>query len=318
MRIVFFGTPAFAVPSLRALAASPHEVVAVVTQPDRPRGRGHKLVPSEVKAAATELGLTVLQPQRLRTGEFDAQIRSFSADLGVVAAYGRILSGSLLAIPALGMINVHASLLPRWRGAAPVHRAIIAGDEETGITIMQVVEALDAGPMLARIPTPIDENETSGALEHRLADLGAGLLVETLNALARGRVTAAPQDENLVTYAARLERPESSLDWNQPARALHDLIRGLQPWPVASAVLRGRRVMLRRSQSIPDEVHRSAPGTVLRLESNAIVVAASSGAIRLLELQLEGGPSLRIRDYLNGRSVTPGDQFERWMPTGAP
>jgi methionyl-tRNA formyltransferase len=285
-----------------------------VTQPDRPRGRGQKLVPSEVKAAAVELGLSVLQPQRLRTGEFDAQIRSLSADLGVVAAYGRILSASLLSIPALGMINVHASLLPRWRGAAPVHRAIIAGDADTGITIMQVVEALDAGPMLARLPTPISADETSGMLEHRLADLGAGLLLETVNALDRGPVTPTPQDESLVTYAARLERRESSLDWNQAAGTLHDLIRGLQPWPVASAILGGRRVMLRRSQPIPEEAHTSAPGTILRIESDALAVAASSGAIRLLELQLEGGPSLRIRDYLNGRPISAGDRFEQWMP----
>jgi methionyl-tRNA formyltransferase len=314
VRILFFGTPAFAVPSLRALAQSPHEVVAVVTQPDRPRGRGQKLVPSEVKAAAAELGLDVWQPQRLRDGGFDDRVRESSVDLGVVAAYGRILSGSLLALPRLGMINVHASLLPRWRGAAPVHRAVIAGDPETGVTIMQVVEALDAGPMLARLPTPIGIDETSGVLEKRLADLGAGLLVETVNALARGPVTATAQTESAVTYAAKLERHESSLDWQQPAQVLHNLIRGLQPWPVAAAVLHGRRVMLRRSHPVLEQTHTATPGTILTIEPEALVVAASAGVIHLLDLQPEGRPVMTIRDYLNGHHVEPGDRFERWMP----
>lgn len=314
MRILFFGTPAFAVPSLRALANSPHEVVAVVTQPDRPRGRGQKLVPSEVKAAAAELGLEVWQPQRLRGGDFDDQVRALSADLGVVAAYGRILSGSLLALPRLGMINVHASLLPRWRGAAPVHRAVIAGDRETGVTIMQVVEALDAGPMLARLPTQIGPNDTSDVLEKRLAELGAGLLVETVNAIARGPVTATPQNESAVTYAAKLERHESSLDWHQPAQELHDQIRGLQPWPIAAAVLHGRRVMMRRSHPVPEQTHTATPGTILRIEPEALVVAASSGVIHLFDLQPEGRPVMTIRDYLNGRPVEPGDRFERWVP----
>ena len=314
MRILFFGTPAFAVPSLRALADSPHEVVAVVTQPDRPRGRGQKLVPSEVKTAAAELGLDVWQPERLRGGDFEERVRASSADLGVVAAYGRILSGSLLALPRLGMINVHASLLPRWRGAAPVHRAVIAGDRETGVTIMQVVEALDAGPMLARLPTQIGTDETSGMLEKRLADLGAGLLVETVNAIARGPVTATPQTESAVTYAAKLERHESSLDWQQPAQVLHNLIRGLQPWPVAAAVLHGRRVMLRRSHAVPEQTHTAMPGTILNVEPEALVVAASAGVIHLFDLQPEGRPVMTIRDYLNGRHVEPGDRFERWVP----
>ena len=313
MRILFFGTPAFAVPSLRALAGSPHEVVAVVTQPDRPRGRGQKLVPSEVKAAAAELGIEVWQPQRLRGGDFDDRVRALSADLGVVAAYGRILAGSLLALPRLGMINVHASLLPRWRGAAPVHRAVIAGDGETGVTIMQVVEALDAGPMLARLPTPIGPGETSDVLEQRLADLGAGLLLETVNAMARGPVTATPQAESAVTYAAKLERHESSLDWQQPAQRLHNLIRGLQPWPVAAALLHGRRVMMRRSRPA-QEAHTAIPGTILRVEPEALVVASSDGVIHLFDLQPEGRPAMPIRAYVNGHSVNPGDRFERWVP----
>jgi methionyl-tRNA formyltransferase len=314
VRILFFGTPAFAVPSLRALAASFHQVVGVVTQPDRPRGRGHKLVPSEVKIAAADMGLDVWQPQRLRDNEFEDRVRMTSADLGVVAAYGRILAGSLLSIPRLGMINVHASLLPRWRGAAPVHRAVIAGDVETGVTIMQVVQALDAGPMLARLPIPIAPDDTSDLLEKRIAQLGAELLLETVNAIARAPLTATPQDESAATYAPKLERHESSLDWNQPAQVLHNLIRGLQPWPVAAAVLQGRRVMMRRSHPAPEEAHTTIPGTILRVTTEALVVAASSGTIHLFDLQPEGRPPMTIRDYLNGRPLEAGDRFERWTP----
>jgi methionyl-tRNA formyltransferase len=317
VRIIFFGTPAFAVPSLRALAQSPHQVAAVVTQPDRPRGRGQKVVPSAVKVAAAELGLEVWQPQRLRDGQFDDQVHALSADLGVVAAYGRILSGTLLGLPRLGMINVHASLLPRWRGAAPVHRAVMAGDAETGVTIMRVVEALDAGPMLAGLPTPIGPDETSDALEARLAELGAGLLVETINALERGPVTATAQDEGAVTYAAKLERYESSLDWHQPALVLHNQIRGLQPWPVAAAMLQGRRVMMRRSRPVPEETHTAMPGTILRVDAASLVVAASSGVIQLFDLQPEGRAAMTIREYVNGRPIEPGDRFERWTPAAS-
>ncbi|HVQ42847.1 MAG TPA: formyltransferase family protein, partial [Vicinamibacterales bacterium] len=183
-----------------------------------------------------------------------------------------------------------------------------------GVTIMQVVEALDAGPMLARLPTPIGPDDTSDVLEKRLAELGAGLLVETVNAIARGPVTATAQNESAVTYAAKLERHESSLDWHQPAQALHDLIRGLQPWPVAAAVLHGRRVMLRRSQPVLEQPHTATPGTILQVDPEALVVAASSGVIHLFDLQPEGRPVMTIRAYLNGRPVEPGDRFERWVP----
>jgi methionyl-tRNA formyltransferase len=193
LRIVFFGTPAFAVPSLEALAASGHVIAGVVTQPDRPRGRGHRVQPSEVKTSALGLGAEVLQPTRLREAEFRNQLTGLDADLGVVAAYGRILPSDVLAIPRLGMINVHASLLPRWRGAAPVHRAILAGDVETGVTIMRVVQQLDAGPMIAKVSTPIDPLETSSRLESRLAALGAALLVKTVAAMADGPVAETAQ-----------------------------------------------------------------------------------------------------------------------------
>jgi methionyl-tRNA formyltransferase len=229
LRLLYFGTPAFAVPSLRALAASRHSVVGVVTQPDRPRGRGQKVTPSPVKAAALELGLPVLQPTRLKDDELNARLRELQCDLGVVAAYGKILPTPLLSLPRLGMINVHASLLPRWRGAAPIQRAILAGDTETGITIMRVIPELDAGPMLAAVPTPIASDETSVVLEQRLSGLGAELLIETIEAMARGPVTEASQNAAGVTYAARLERRDGQIGFDQPALAIHNAIRLLLP-----------------------------------------------------------------------------------------
>ena len=314
MRIAFFGTPEFAVPSLDAIADSSHEVTVVVTQPDRPRGRGNKVTPSPVKARALELGVPVLQPTALKPPAFAAELIALRLDLAVVAAYGRILPAHVLETPGMGMINVHASLLPRWRGAAPIHRAVVAGDKETGVTIMRVVQALDAGPMLARFPTPIGDDETSEELERRLALLGADLLAETIEALARGPVTDQEQDDTKVTYAHRLERRESSLDWAQPASVVHNQIRGLTPWPLASTLLGERRIILRRSRIDALDGVTEAPGTVLRVNDEDIVVAASSGAIALTELQLEGRPPMSVRAFLNGHRIGAGERFERWTP----
>ena len=311
LRIVFFGTPAFAVPSLQALAANGHTIAGVVTQPDRPRGRGHHVQPSETKRAALGLGAQVFQPTRLREEKFHSQISTLDADLGVVAAYGRILPADLLALPRLGMINVHASLLPRWRGAAPVHRAILAGDTETGVTIMRVVQELDAGPMLAKVSTLIDELETSLALEARLAALGAELLVRTVAAMTGGPVVETGQDETMVTYAARLEKRESAFSWNQPAGAIHNRIRGLHPWPLAAALLHGRRILLRASRPVEHEPHHAAPGTVLRAHADGIVIAAGPGAVSILELQLEGRPAVSAAAFLNGHPLKPGDHFDQ-------
>jgi methionyl-tRNA formyltransferase len=314
LRIVFFGTPAFAVPSLEALAANGHVIAGVVTQPDRPRGRGHHIQPSEVKTSALALGADVLQPTRLREAEFRNQLAGFGADLGVVAAYGRILPADVLAIPRLGMINVHASLLPRWRGAAPVHRAIMAGDVESGVTIMRVVQQLDAGPMIAKVSTPIDPLETSSMLESRLAALGAALLAKTVSAIAAGTAVETAQDESLVTYAARLEKHESAFSWNQSAETIHNRIRGLQPWPQAAASLKGQRVLLRSSRPLTHERPDAAPGTVIRADADGIVVAATHGAVALLELQLEGRPSVSAAAFLNGHHLKPGDTFQPLAP----
>jgi methionyl-tRNA formyltransferase len=309
VRVVFFGTPAFAVPSLQALASAGHAIAGVVTQPDRPRGRGQRVQPSPVKAAATNLGLRIWQPAKLSDPAFVQELRSAAPDLGVVAAYGRILSVDLLALPRLGMINVHASLLPRWRGAAPVHRAILAGDEVTGVTIMRVVKALDAGPVLAAQTTPIDPDETSIDVEARLAAMGAGLLVRTIEALRRGPVGEVPQDESRVTYAARLERMDGRIDFSRSARAVHNAIRGLQPWPLAAARLGEQRLLLLASQAIPDEATTAVPGTIVRVDPDALIVACGSGVVRLLRLQREGRPPVTVRDFVNGQHVQAGDRF---------
>ena len=310
-RIVFFGTPAFAVPTLDALVRTSHQVVAAVTQPDKPRGRGHQFLPSPVKAAAIDHGIPVLQPDRLKQEPFVAAFQDLQADIGIVAAYGKILPQSLLDTPRLGMINVHASLLPRWRGAAPIHRAVLAGDEETGITIMRMVQALDAGASLAQGSVSIGPEETSADLEGRLAQLGAGLLVETLERLLEGGVTETPQDENGVTYASRLERHESRVDWTRPARDIHNQIRGLQPWPLAAAVLGGKRLLLLGSERVAGgHVDARQPGTIVSSGAAGLEVSTGDEVLRIVRIQPEGKAVMSVRDFLNGHRVQPGDRFD--------
>lgn len=310
MRVLFFGSPAFAVPSLEALRQSGHTVAAVVTQPDRPRGRGQKVTPGAVAAAAAAAGLPVLQPDKLSAPGVADRLAAFGAELGVVAAYGKILPEWLLALPGGGMINVHASLLPAYRGAAPVHRAILAGERETGVTIMRVVKALDAGPMLDRVVVPIDDTMTSDALERTLAQAGATLLVEVVDRLARGPVVETPQEHDRATYAAKITRADSPVSWTATARAVHDHIRGLHPWPHASSTLDGRRLILHRSVPL-DAPSAAPPGTVVAVSLDGIEVAAGDGRIvRLIELQAEGGRRLPVAQFLAGHAVAPGARFE--------
>ncbi len=309
-RVVFFGTPQFAVPTLEALVEGGWTVAGVVTQPDRPRGRGQRVSAAPVKALADAHGLPVLQPDRLKTPEFAAALDALRPDIGVVAAYGKLLPQSVIDRPARGMVNVHASLLPRWRGAAPVHRAILAGDHETGVTIMRVVLALDAGPTIARESIAIDPDETSADLEERLARLGARLLVQALPDVAAGHAVETPQDEAGVTYAARLDRADSPIDWARPARSIHDQIRGLHPWPLAAASLGGRRVIVRRSAVDADAGDDAAPGTIVEAQGDRLVVAAAPGRVRLLELQPEGRRATDARAFINGARMTAGQRFE--------
>lgn len=310
LRLLFFGTPDFAVPTLRALAASAHPVVGVVTQPDRPRGRGQQIARGAVAAAADGLRLPVVQPVTLRDPAVRDTLAAFAADLGVVAAYGRILPPWLLALPPRGLINVHASLLPAWRGAAPVHRAILAGDRETGVTIMRVVQALDAGAMLARVVVPIDDDVTSDLLEQRLAEAGAALLAETVARLALGPVEEIAQDDARATYAAKITRADSAIDWTVSAQAVHDRIRGLHPWPHASSTLDGQRLILHRSARLEGQTG-AAPGTVVQASSAGVDVAAGHGGlVRLLELQAENGRRLPAAAFLAGRPIPAGARFD--------
>ncbi|MGH9172974.1 MAG: methionyl-tRNA formyltransferase, partial [Vicinamibacterales bacterium] len=310
LRLVFFGTPSFAVLTLGALVATRHHVVAIVTQPDRPRGRGQRVSDAPVKALAVERGLPVLQPDRLSRDLFGESFAALDADLGVVAAYGKILPEWLLQTPRLGMINVHASLLPKYRGAAPVHRAILAGEAETGVTIMRVVRALDAGPMLARVVRPIAAGDTSDVVERDLADMGARLLVRVLDDLVAGRITEVPQNDADATYAPRLTKEEGRLDFHRPALEIHNKIRGLRPWPAAYTFLDGARLVLHHARLSSHDPRDAEPGTCVRADRTAITVAAGDRrAVDLLHLQPEGRRIMSARDFLAGHGRLTGQRF---------
>jgi len=306
LRIVYFGTPAFAVPTLRALIRSRHPVVALVSQPDRPKGRGHRVAATPTKELAILCDVPVLQPTKLREDAFLAQVAALRPDLGVVAAYGRILPDALLGVPRLGMINVHASLLPKYRGAAPVHRAVIAGDEVTGVTIMRVVAELDAGPMLATATRPIAPDETSVDVERGLADAGAGLLLDVVDRMARGPVVETPQEDVRATHAPKLLKTESPIDWSLAARTIHNRVRGLQPWPMASTTIDGARSLIHRT-TVSDVRTDARPGAVMEAGGDVLAVAAGDGVVlQILEIQPEGRRTMSVREFLSGRKLTPG------------
>lgn len=313
LRVAFFGTPGFAVPTLEHLVHSPHKVVGVITQPDRPRGRGQQVTAGPVKALAVSLGLPVLQPERLARDQFEAPLKSLNADIGVVAAYGKILPDWLLASFRLGLTNVHASLLPRYRGASPIHRAVIAGDRETGVTIMKVVKALDAGPMLATVTVPIGPDDTTTTVESLLATRGAELLVTTLAAIEAGTATATPQDESRATLAPKLQKSEGMIDWTKPAQQIHNLIRGLWPWPHAAAWLSGTRHIIHRSRLSSVPTDGAAPGTIVKASAlDGLHVACGKGtAIELVDIQLEGKRVLSARDAMAGKALVAGARFSR-------
>ncbi|WIA61539.1 methionyl-tRNA formyltransferase [Stenotrophomonas sp. BIO128-Bstrain] len=300
MKIVFAGTPAFAVSSLRA-AARHHEVVAVYTQPDRPAGRGRGLAPSPVKLEAIARGIPVFQPESLKTPEAQQQLRDLAPDLMVVVAYGLILPKAVLTIPTHGCWNVHASLLPRWRGAAPIQRAIQAGDAETGVCLMQMEAGLDTGPVLLKQHIAIGANDTGGQLHDRLAELGAQVLSDGLGLLRAGiKPIAQPQPEAGVTYAHKLDKAEARLDWAQDADALARTVRAFNPWPVAEAMLVGERVRIHGAIALDDNQGK-APGTLLAASREGIDIACGQGALRLRVLQREGGKAITAADYLNAR-----------------
>ncbi|MGH8381482.1 methionyl-tRNA formyltransferase [Pseudomonas sp.] len=298
MRIVFAGTPEFAAKHLKALIDSPYEVVAVYTQPDRPAGRGQKLMPSAVKQLAVDNGIQVLQPPTLRNAEAQAELAALKPDLMVVVAYGLILPQAVLDIPRLGCINSHASLLPRWRGAAPIQRAVEAGDSESGVTVMRMEAGLDTGPMLLKVTTPVSASDTGGSLHDRLAEMGPPAVLAAVAGLAAGTLQGEVQDDSLATYAHKLNKDEARLDWSRPAVELERLIRAFNPWPICHSTLNGEAVkVLAASLSTGS----GTPGEILDASKDGLIVACGEQALRLTRLQLPGGKALNFSDLFNSR-----------------
>jgi methionyl-tRNA formyltransferase len=317
MVVAFFGTPQFAVPTLQHLLDSRHRVSGIVTQPDRPRGRGQKVTEAPVKALAAQHGLPVIQPEKLRDPSVADTLRAWRPDIGVVVAYGRLIPDSLLEIPRFGMINVHASLLPKYRGAAPIHRAIIAGETHTGITIMRVATALDSGAMFAKATRPIGPDETSDVVERDLSEVGARLLLEVLDAIDAGAAVEEKQDHTLATVAPKISREDGLIDWELPSSSIHNRVRGLYPWPHAFTYLDGSRLILLRTRIETDTTSPSpakagpyVPGTVIDVSRDAIHVATGhDGRLAIEEVQPEGKRPMRVRDYLAGRLLARGARF---------
>ncbi|MFK3773147.1 methionyl-tRNA formyltransferase [Pseudomonas sp. NPDC089406] len=298
MRIVFAGTPEFAAEHLKALLDSPYEIVAVYTQPDRPAGRGQKLMPSAVKALALAHDIPVYQPQTLRNADAQAELAALKPDLMVVVAYGLILPQVVLDIPRLGCINSHASLLPRWRGAAPIQRAVEAGDAESGVTVMRMEAGLDTGPMLLKVVTPISADDTGGSLHDRLAEMGPPAVVQAIAGLADGSLQGEVQDDALATYAHKLNKDEARIDWSRPAVELERLVRAFNPWPVCHSTLDGETVKVLAANL---STGQGAPGQILSASKDGLVVACGDGALSLTRLQLPGGKALNFSDLFNSR-----------------
>ncbi len=308
MRIVFMGTPDFAVPSLQILIENGYEVCAVYTQPDKPKGRGHKLMPSPVKELALSRNIPVFQPGTLRTPEAAEQLRSLKPELFVVVAYGKILPKEVLEIPPLGCVNVHGSLLPKYRGAAPVQWAVLNGDSVSGVTTMLLNEGVDTGDILLKEQTHVGEEETAGELFDRLKETGAQLLLKTLKGLSEGSIQPVPQKEEEATFAPLLSKELSCLDWNLSAKELFNRIRGLNPWPGAYGILDGKKLKIHRARVVP--YLSGEPGTLTEL-AEGMAVFCKEGALLLTEIQPENGKKMDSKSYLMGHPLTPGARFAK-------
>jgi len=305
LRILFLGTAEFACPSLEALLASPHELLGVITQPDRPRGRGQKLVPSPVKSLALKTNLPIYQPEKLRDPSFLKVLEPLRPDLMVVVAYGQILSAAVLSIPPKGCVNVHGSLLPKYRGAAPIVRAILGGESWTGVATMFMDPGMDTGPILLTEETEIGEEDTAGTLHDRLSQIGARLLLRTLENLERGTLTPRPQDHSQATYAPKIEKEEARINWNAPARQIFNLIRGFDPWPGASTSWAGRVLKLFRPRFEENE-SRESPGTIVQASKDGLGIATSHGCLLIREVQMENRPRMRVAEFLKGYPLQIG------------
>ena len=308
MRIVFMGTPDFAVGSLQALCESgKHEILAVVTQPDRPKGRGNKLLQTPVKEYALEQGLTVYQPQKVKTPEFVELLHELQPELIVVAAFGQFLSKEILELPKYGCINVHASLLPKYRGAAPIQYAIIKGEKESGVTIMQMDIGMDTGAMLDKVVVPIEENTTMGELHDALREQGATLLLEVIDKLAAGTAVAEPQDNEQATYATLLDRSMEHIDWSKTAQEVHNLIRGFNPAPSTFTKLPNGKSLKIWGSKMTDKNSAAAAGTVIETGKHSFFVACGEGVLEITEVQPESKKRMPAQVFLNGRGVQEGD-----------
>ena len=301
-RIVFAGTPEFAAIHLDALLRAGIKPVAVYSQPDRPAGRGQQLQMSPVKQLALQHGIAVEQPLNFKSDEAKSTLRGYAPDLLIVVAYGLLLPQAVLDIPRLGCVNVHGSILPRWRGAAPIQRALLAGDSETGVDLMRMEAGLDTGPVLASARTPITAQDAGGSLHDRLAQLGAELLVKNLPALLRGELHAQPQNDALATYAKKLEKAEAVIDWSQSAAQIDRQIRAFNPWPVAQTTL-GNDTLRIWFSHCSEHTHHAAPGTIVGQHNDALLVATGDGVLAITELQWPGGKRLPVKDILNARAA---------------
>ncbi|MFO7530700.1 MAG: methionyl-tRNA formyltransferase [Marinobacter sp.] len=310
MRIVFAGTPDFAATALTALLATHHTIVGVYSQPDRPAGRGRKLMPSPVKKVALEADLPVFQPENFRSPEAQQELAMLNPDVMIVAAYGLILPKTVLEIPAQGCLNIHASLLPRWRGAAPIQRAIAAGDRETGITIMQMDEGLDTGAMLLKAITPIHDDDTGGSLHDRLATMGGEAIVKALALLEKSELSGEAQNDDQACYAHKLSKDEGHIDWQQDATGIERLVRAFNPWPGTDTDLDDQRIRIHEARALAD-ASAEAPGTVIRREREGIDVACGEGILRITRLQLPGARAQSVNDLINGgkQLLLPGQEL---------
>ena len=304
-KIIFMGTPEFAVPALKALHENDQNIALVVTQPDRPKGRGRKVAPTPVKTTATHLGYDVIQPTSIRTSEFSNHLAQYEPDMVVVVAYGRIIPRDILSLPKLATINVHASLLPKYRGPAPIHWAIINGEKETGITTMLMDEGLDTGDILQTLTVEIDPEDTSGTLYNRLAERGAGLLIQTLRSFEDGDIKPIPQDHSRASYAPLLKKNDGHITWNMPAKNLQDFIRGMSPWPGAFTFHGNRRLKIFKAKPVQMDAS-GVPGTILKGFPDELVVATRQDALSILEIQGASGKRLLVKDFLRGFNMHPG------------
>ena len=320
MKIIFMGTPDFAASALEKIVEAGHEITLVVTQPDKPKGRSGELQVSDVKACALKHGFPVFQPERIKLPENVAYLKNYEADIYVVAAFGQILSQEILDIPKFGCVNIHASLLPKYRGAAPIQQAIIDGEKKTGVTIMQMAAGMDTGDILLQREIPIDDNETGGGLFDKLSELGAELIAEALPKIERGELTPVPQDEKLATKCGKLSKNMGKIDFNKNAITIRNLIRGLNPWPSAYTRLDGKMLKIWSADAIDDKnvkeiagnvevLKNAAPGTVSFVTKDAVGVATGKGTLVLKEVQLEGKKRMLVKDFLLGNKVEIGTSF---------